>query len=203
MPLHTVTYASLPEMAIAPEAIGFDIDGVVADTMEAFIRLARDDYGHTVRPEDITCFEVEQCLDMPRETIGEIFGRLLDDPLGSGLRPMAGAVETITAMSRRGPVTFITARPEPAPLARWLETRFGREVSRRCRLITSGDHDNKADFIRACGLEFFVDDRARTCRMLAAEDGISPIVFDQPWNRGRHQLPTVRHWGEIRALCGV
>jgi uncharacterized HAD superfamily protein len=196
------THPGLPRQGIPPQAIGFDIDGVVADTMEAFIRIAREDYGYTVRPEDITRFEVEECLDMPRDAIAGIFERLLADPLGADLRPMAGAVETITAMSRSGPVTFITARPDTAPLSRWLAAHFGEETCRGFRLLSSGDHDNKAELIRACGLSFFVDDRARTCRMLAAE-GITPIVFDQPWNRGRHRLPLVRHWGELRALCGV
>lgn len=196
-------YPCLPAGPVPPQAIGFDIDGVVADTMEAFIRIAREDYGHTVRPEEITCFEVEDCLDLPREAIADIFERLLTDPVGSGLAPMAGAVENITAMSRSGPVTFITARPETKPLFRWLELHFGRRTCRNLRLLSSGDHDNKAEFIRACGLSFFVDDRARTCRMLANEEGINPIVFEQPWNRGRHRLPAVRHWGEIGALCGV
>jgi hypothetical protein len=33
------------------------------------------------------------------------------------------------------------------------------------------------------------------------EAGLSPIVFSQPWNRGRHELPEVDNWLAIRALC--
>ncbi|MCK5228099.1 MAG: hypothetical protein KAK02_07820, partial [Desulfobulbaceae bacterium] len=49
-------------------------------------------------------------------------------------------------------------------------------------------------------LKYFVDDRAQTCIMLDQE-GITPYVFSQPWNRGRHELETVKDWRGIRALC--
>jgi len=192
-----------PDSAIAPGTIGFDIDGVVADTMEAFIRLAREDYGITVHPEEITDFKVEECLDLDPEIIGEIFSRLLDDPLGVELAPMDGAPETIRDLCRFAPVTFITARPDPDPIAAWLNFHLGDETFRCCRLVASGDHDNKADFIRAHGLRYFIDDRAQTCRSLAAEKDITPIVFEQPWNRNKHDLFTVRDWQSIRALCAV
>ena len=69
-------------MKIHPGHIGFDIDGVVADTMEAFIRLADEDYGiNTIKPEDIICYMVEECLDVDPVMVDEIFGRLLDDPV--------------------------------------------------------------------------------------------------------------------------
>ena len=42
---------------IHPAEIGFDFDGVIADTVEAFIRIACEQYAHCgIRPEDITRF---------------------------------------------------------------------------------------------------------------------------------------------------
>ena len=56
---------------IHPAEIGFDFDGVIADTVEAFIRIACEQHGLCgIRPEDITRFAVEHCLDMD-ETIAE------------------------------------------------------------------------------------------------------------------------------------
>ncbi len=63
-----------------------------------------------------------------------------------------------------------------------------------------GDHDDKARHIKDLGLSTFVDDRAETCLQLR-QAGIRSIVFAQPWNQGRHDLPTVRSWDDIRALC--
>ena len=71
---------------IDPGLIGFDIDGVVADTGRAFIRIAGEEYGlHNISLDDITSFEVMDCLDVSRNIVEKIFTRLLDDPLDAGL----------------------------------------------------------------------------------------------------------------------
>ncbi|OQX14291.1 MAG: hypothetical protein BWK76_14945 [Desulfobulbaceae bacterium A2] len=185
---------------IHPELLGFDFDGVLADTAEAFLRLACEEYGECgFRLEDITSFEVEGCLSMAPARISAVFNRILHDSVGVGLRPMPGVVEALVDLSLRARVTVITARPEPEPVRRWLAEHLPARVCRRIQLIAMGAHDDKARHIRAAGLLHFIDDRAETCLQLARE-GLAPIVFHQPWNRGRHQLPEVGSWHEIRAL---
>lgn len=188
-------------MKIDPARIGFDIDGVVADTAEAFIRLARRDYGVVdLSLEDITDFRVEDCLPMAPATIDEIFNRLLEEPLAVDMRPMPYAVAVLTQMAELTPLTFVTARPSREPIAAWLKTHLGETIFSRCRLSAMGEHDDKASYIKEFGLEFFVDDRARTCQLLN-EQGITPIVYEQPWNRGRHNFRSVSSWLAIRNLC--
>ncbi len=186
--------------SIHPGQIGFDIDGVVADTMEAFIRIAREEHGVTVHPEQITAFQVEDCLDMDPAVVAEIFQRLLEDPLGAGLQLMPYAGRVLREFAGHAPLTFVTARPLAAPIAEWLRAMLGEEIHRQMRLIATGEHDDKTRHIKEMGIRYFVDDRAQTCLMLE-EAGLSPIVFSQPWNRGRHHLPTVENWLAIRALC--
>ena len=186
--------------SIHPGRIGFDIDGVVADTMEAFIRIAREEHGIAVHPEEITAFQVEDCLDMDPKVVGEIFRWLMEDPLGAGLQLMPYAGRVLREFARHAPLTFVTARPLAQPIADWLRVMLGEEAFRQSRLIATGEHDDKARHIRAMGLSHFIDDRAQTC-LLLEEAGFSPIVFSQPWNRGRHRLPMVENWLAIRALC--
>ncbi|MBU4263632.1 MAG: hypothetical protein KKC76_17390 [Proteobacteria bacterium] len=185
------------DKGIHPGLIGFDIDCVVADTMEAFIRLAMIDYGIKVLPEDITSFQVESCLAVPPSIIDEIFSRLLLAPVENGLKPMAHAVAVLTEMSACAPVTFITARPEREPVDRWLESNFPQDVYRNSRLVAMGKHDGKAQYVRELGLQYFVDDRVETCIELALA-GISPIVFAHPWNRGRHSFASIDSWLDIK-----
>lgn len=189
------------EMKIAPSEIGFDIDGVVADTMEAFIRLAARDYAIHVAPDQITDFLVEECLDLEPLVIENIFSRLMKAPLAEGLRPIPGALPVLHALAKESPLTFITARPDPTPIAAWLEKHLEPQVFSQARLVATGDHDGKAAYIRKLGLRYFVDDRPQTCQQLAAETDITPIVFSQPWNRGRHSLASVESWEEVRNLC--
>ena len=186
---------------IHPSRLGFDFDGVVADIAEAFIRLSCEEYGHcSFTLEDITHFEVEQCLDIDQEIVAEVFDRILVDSVGIGLLPMPGALDVLAEMTRQAPVTVVTARPEPGPVHDWLEWVMPPDVRKMIRVVAMGDHDDKARYVIDHGLEFFIDDRAETCSQLD-QAGINPIVFDQPWNRDRHSFSYVENWWQIRALC--
>ena len=188
-------------MKIPPNRIGFDIDGVVADTMEAFIRLADNDYKIEVSPPEITDFMVEECLNIDLDIIDDIFSRLLLDPLGSGLRPMPHSLVVLEELAQEAPLTFITARPEIKPINNWLEHHLSPGAYADIRLVATGDHDNKASHIRHMGLSHFIDDRSETCNQLALEKDICPIVYEQPWNTNKHRLTSVADWPEIKNLC--
>ena len=186
---------------IHPAEIGFDFDGVIADTVETFIRIACEQYAHCdIRLEDITDFTVEECLPMGAKIAESIFLQILRDSVGNGLQPMPGSVEVLSELSEQAPVTIITARPEIDPVHHWLDAFFSPAVRKNIRVIAMGDHDDKVRYIRGAGLSTFIDDRAATCLQLS-HAGLNPIVFAQPWNRNRHSLPSVRSWAEIRSLC--
>jgi len=188
-------------MKIASGKIGFDFDCVVADTMEAFIRLAAEDYGLEVLPEQITDFMVENCLDIDLEIVDDIFTRLIRDPLGAGLKPMADAIAVLDELAMVSPLTFVTARPYVEPVVEWLEFYLGGKGFAGVRLIATGDHDGKTGPIRKMGLSHFVDDRADTCNLLAGEIDITPIIYAQPWNFGKHRLDAVDNWRAIKKMC--
>lgn len=188
-------------MNIATDEIGFDFDGVIADTGEAFLRMACEEFNHcSFSLEEITSFQVEDCINMPMEHVEQIFYAILKDSLGCGLQPLPGAVEVISNMAMQGPVTIITARPLEQPVSDWLDHFFPAVTCKQIKLVAMGDHDDKARYITEHRLNYFVDDRVKTCLQLAANTAITPIVFKQPWNHGRHELESVANWQEIRAL---
>lgn len=186
---------------IDPKLIGFDIDGVVADTVEAFLRLAKQRHGiNEFTAAHITEFDVAKCLPIDPAIIDAIFATLLENPIDADLQPMPDAVAVLTSLSRYAPLTFITARPLHQPIADWLTHILGPATFSRSRLIAMGDHDNKSAYLKELDLQYFIDDRAETCVSLKAQ-GFSPVVFRQPWNQGQHHLPFVSSWREIEALC--
>lgn len=188
-------------LKVHPAEIGFDFDGVIADTAEAFIRIACEQYDHCgIRPEDITDFTVEHCLGMETDIAESIFLQILKDSVGTGLLPMPGSVEVLAELSNRAQVTIVTARPLAGPVHDWLRRMFSAGVYERMQVVAMGDHDDKVRHIRQLGLSTFIDDRAETCLQMHRA-GIRSIVFSQPWNRNRHHLPSVRSWQEIRSLC--
>jgi hypothetical protein len=113
---------------------------------------------------------------------------------------MDNAVSVLTEFSLQAPLTLVTARPTKEPIAEWLHSVLGDDVYRRVKLIATGEHDGKFPFIKNAGLSAFIDDRAPTCIQLA-EKGVQSIVFCQPWNEGKHCLPSVDSWLSIKDLC--
>ncbi len=186
---------------IDPASLGFDFDGVIADTAEVFIRLACEKYDFcNIRIEDITDFEVEQCLQIAPEIVQSIFMEVLLDSIGTGLQPMPDAIRVLGELTEQAELMVVTARPEAEPVYAWLEKFLPATTCSRIRIIAMGAHDDKAQHIKQAGLSHFIDDRAETCTQLS-NGGIGAIVFDHPWNKNRHCLPTVSNWQDIRALC--
>lgn len=188
-------------MSVIPaKQIGFDFDGVIGDIGHAFLHVACKTYGYcTLTLDQLSSFQIEESLNIPGEIIEAIFQEILEDSLATGLKPLPGAIETITRLSATGRVHVITARPILQPLEDWFAYYCSPSVLNKLTLIATGDHDNKAPFIRKLGLSHFIDDRLQTCQDLAAS-GLSPLVFCQPWNQGQHALPVVTNWTEIEAL---
>lgn len=187
-------------MSAPVQEIGFDFDGVIADTAEAFIRLACTEYGYcSFTQEDITNFELENCLAIPRELVEKIFTDILTDSIGTKLMPMPGAVECLEQFTLSSKVTIITARPLDNPVFDWLDRFFSIRARKNIRVVATGDHNDKVRHIHQHKLKFFIDDRAETCKQLVHEN-ITPFVFTQPWNKDRHNLRTVANWEEIQAL---
>lgn len=186
---------------VHPSKLGFDFDGVIADTGEAFIRLACEQYELCdFELEQITTFAVEDCLDMDTKVAESIFLQILNDSIGTGLRPMDGAVQVLGELTSKATVSIVTARSRPQPVYDWLKAIFPQTVLQRLEVVAMGDHDDKPRHVKQLGLTHFIDDRAQTCLQLK-EAGINSIVFSQPWNRLGHSLPTVTSWDDIRRLC--
>lgn len=179
---------------IDPASLAFDIDGVVADTMRLFLDIAREDYAIThIAYDDITHYMLEECLDLEADIIGEIIDKLLDGSRDDRLRPLRGATDVLTKLGRGfAPLCFVTARPTPGPIQRWMMKTLPFE-SAEVDITATGSFEAKADVLQGQGRRFFVEDRLETCFLLEAA-GITPILFKQPWNRQDHPFIEVDSW---------
>lgn len=197
------TLSQLAKQPISLGEIGFDFDGVIADTADSFLRIAGEKYGYpSLTKEDITNFELEECIDIPKDIVEKIFTEIMLDSIGTGVAPMAGAVETLSSFARQDRVTIITARPMDRPVHLWLEKYFEPQVLPGISVIATGDHNDKVRHIHANNIRYFVDDRVDTCKSLISEN-IVPIVYKQPWNEGRHNMAQVANWDDISNMVNL
>jgi uncharacterized HAD superfamily protein len=191
---------SLPAQ-IPRDRLAFDIDGVVADIMTTFLALARERYnqGHHLRYEHITTFALADCLDLPAWIIDELIRELIDRPHELPVSPFPHAVPVLTRLAREAPLLFVTARDRGRPIENWLHRNLALVPPSAIRVLATGDPDIKIHYLKDHGIQYFVEDRLETCFDLARE-GITPIVFAQPWNRRPHPFLEVAGWPELARL---
>ncbi len=189
--------------SIDPLKLAFDIDGVVAATMEVFLKIAREEYGiDNLSKEQITSYWLEKSLDVESHVVEEIVSRILHDPCGIGLEPIPGAREGLLKIASDTPLTFVTARPVGDPIREWLEALLPELPPNHINVVATGRHEDKARVLKEMKIRYFIEDHMETCRHLYS-NGIGAVVFDQPWNQEPEPFLRVRSWKEIMELIGT
>ena len=188
------------QITIDPAFLAFDIDGVVADTINLFLDIAKDEYNiHNIRYEDITRYILEQCLDIDTKIIDDILVKLLDGAYTSRLKPIDGSVGVLTRLAQNhSPVIFVTARPYLEPICEWIVNILPIEKS-AIDVVATGHFEAKLDVLLSKNILYFVEDRLDTCFLLK-DAGITPVVYKQPWNRENHPFVEVDNWRELESL---
>lgn len=185
---------------IDPASVGFDIDGVLADTMRLFLKIARQEYHiDHIQYDDITSYNLEQCTDIDPDIINAIVRQILDGTYRESLRPISGASEVLSRLVRsHSPLFFVTARPYPGPICSWIQETLSLEPA-LIEIVTTGSFEAKSQVLVSHRIKWFVEDRLETCFILRAA-GVTPIVFKQPWNRQPHPFAEVGDWRELESL---
>ena len=188
------------EKKIDPASIAFDIDGVIADTMGLFLDIARDEFHvNGVRYEDITCYNLVDCLGMDLQIIDAVVARILDGHYKITLKPIAGAREVLARLGNGyGPILFVTARPHLGPIYDWMLNLLPLDKT-SIEMIATGTSEAKTAVLLDRKIRCFVEDRLETCFALQPV-GITPVLFKQPWNREPHPFVEVNSWKELGAL---
>jgi len=185
---------------IPPSAVAFDIDGVIADTMTLFLEIARQDYAiEGIRLSDITSYDLAECLKIDTGILNEISLKIIDGAYRTPLKTMPGAASVLSMIAGcHSPVLFVTARPYPGPIIDWISENIGLRPE-QIDMITTGSFEGKAETLLDRGVSYFVEDRLETCFHLSTV-GVTPIVFQQPWNRRPHQFLEVNGWSALGGL---
>ncbi|MCD6225190.1 MAG: haloacid dehalogenase [Deltaproteobacteria bacterium] len=185
---------------IDPNSIAFDIDGVLADIASLFIEIARKRYNiKGIAYNDITSYELENCLDIDTEIVEEIIGGILSGRDADDVKPIPGASEVLTKVANNsGQLLFVTARPDSTSIYSWMQNILSVEPE-MIDIVATGAFEDKADVLLSRNKTYFVEDRLDTCFHLEVA-GITPLLFKQPWNRADHSFLEVGNWKELESM---
>ena len=186
-------------MNILPHEIAFDFDGVVADTFRLFVEIARSDYNADFAYEDIIDYEFLKVVAMDAGDASEIIERLTNYPHKLNLLPNEGAADILSRIAQNTSLLLVTARPVSEPVELWFEKNMPQIAPHSLHILATGENTAKLPVLKEQKISYFVEDRLDTCHLLA-QQGITPILFDQPWNRKPHPYTVVKSWDDISGL---
>lgn len=188
---------------IDSSAVAFDIDGVIADTISLFIEMASVEYDiNDIIYEEITSYSMESFNGIDPSVISEIFSRIIDGDFTLPLRPIKGAPEGVSKITRQnGSVLFVTARPRSDAILDWMKTQIPVDPE-LIEVIPTGSFEGKIDVLHDRNITCFVEDRLETGYLLD-DAGITPIIYNQPWNNTVHPFQKVNNWQDLNMLLGL
>lgn len=182
-----------------PVRWGFDIDSVVGDLSAVLERVAWEEFGVKVSRSQFTDFQLENCLPFEAEFIFRWISAALEPRWTLQMEPYPGAVEVLSEISRFQPLYFVTARPDSKGVFLWLQEKLAGVPRESIHVKAVGVSETKLPSLKQWNITHFVEDRLETCGIIA-ENGIIPIVFEQPWNLRPHPWRSVKGWDEIMEL---
>ena len=163
--------------------IGYDLDGVICNTMFAFHQFFRKKYDHWIFDSEKPEFRTPMPEDYDYKNIHDDIAEAINT-YQRFLYPHSGSIEAIREIQsrsgRRWPI-IITARSIKCYKAskEWLNKWLGDHV-----LVMVDGADNKMSWIDKFKLDYYVEDRYKTCLKMSK---VLKSVFmpDRPWNFGR------------------
>ena len=173
--------------------IAIDLDGVVINLIDVWLKRLGVKTGQTYSREQVTHFDFGNCIGLPMDTTyqsltPDIYEECTPEPGAEKYLPLLDAmvISPLVVVSKvsgsKHKQGFETAKTE------WLK-RYFPGIRFEFRYVRSGEakHPHVAD----CDL--FIDDYEDNFKDVTCEC----ILFDQPWNRHEHRFQRAFGWPKV------
>jgi 5'(3')-deoxyribonucleotidase len=189
--------------------IAIDIDEVLADQAEAFVRFSNERWGTHLRVEDYT----EHWAELWGLDIEKTLARrdeLFEDRIYQTLQPIPTASEVLRHLGHRFELCVVTSRSSTLrdDTHEWLKEHYS-DIFLDDSIHFSGiwddvDHTThtrtKADVLRKIQADYLIDDQPKHC-IGAAEAGVKGVLFgDYQWSKGVDLPPLVTRCKDWQAV---
>ncbi len=174
--------------------IAFDVDGVLADLVTAWLDRYNLDWGDSLTSEDIKAWDVH--LFVKPECWNKIYDYIEDPTIYDDVKPYEGALEAVEAIRNldRKPKIYFATTSTAGTLGRkyrWLKDHgFIKSLS---EYIEISDKE-------LLDVDKLVDDRPETIAKMKSGRG---VLFERPWNKDyvlRSGTSTISSWDNLVRL---
>ena len=179
---------------IKPLTIGIDIDATITEAYY-WIPWANAYFGRSIKPEQVTDYEVHRVLGISEEEYLAFYDRLGEVlHKESSIRP--GAVEVLKQLYSRHQLHYITARHQQ--MERVTKEWFHRHDVSGHGLHLLGTH-HKVEKAHELGCDLFIEDRYENAQAIA-ESGIDVLLMDCFYNQDlplHEQVKRIDNWQDV------
>jgi len=183
--------------------IGIDIDEVVAEFLESFLKFYNTKYNKEHRKEDFETYQFEDTIGGTHEDAVNLVKEFGNHYFFENLPLVDGAVEHVKELSKEYEIIFITARhpmfkeKTESFLKKYFEEIFSEVLYTGEAFAKYGI--TKADLCKERGIKIMIDDNKLFANELA-EKGVKVFLLDKPWNKNydKHEnIIKVKDWKEV------
>ncbi len=185
--------------------IGFDLDDVLLDMSDLILTHLNTQLNKNISKEDLTTFHyIEEVFGLNEDETNKYMEYLYSDAGHKNVRPVTGAVESISRIGKNNEIYIVTAKPDTLEknTKEWLNSHFlpvFKDVHFTNQYMSKKIQKRKSDICEAMGIQIFVDDSLSNAKDISSVN-IPVLLFDTPWNQ-TDVLPDlvkrVYSWDEI------
>lgn len=183
--------------------IAVDIDDTLAELQKSWLDYYNKVYGYEYIFEDIKHPDFAYIEDVDRNEAMKRLFEFYQSKAFDQLNTVFGAVEAIEKLAKKHELIIISAR-ETSILEKskkWLNKYFPDKFS---KVIHLGNYSkkqkvNKYEKAKELEVDVFIEDNLEQANQLA-ENGISVLLLDKPWNREPYDSNLIRRmisWKEV------
>lgn len=178
--------------------IGIDLDDVVFDSMNEFLKILKETHRIIFDFKEINSYSLHEIFNLTKEDIEKIMKKV--DWIN--LTTLETSKESILSLSKNHKIYFITSRTfeegtEESLTKHFSEFDFKLFFSSNPHAGTSGK--SKGEICEEFGIDLMIEDNYEHC-LSCAEKGIKTFLLEKPWNKNskyHKNIIRVKNWDEI------
>lgn len=185
--------------------IAIDVDDVLFDYLENFLKYVNNLKGTSFSKEDMTSFFFEKVSGFDREETINLHNSFHFSENFNEILPLEGSLESIDFLNKEGHNLFIiTSRSRDMEdlTKEWINRHFPKkftEILFSNHVFMHNKGISKKDFCLKYDIDIILEDSTHYAKE-CSESGINVILFDNPWNtnlKENKNIHRVNHWEEI------
>lgn len=184
--------------------IGIDIDQVLADTLETYLKFHNQKHNSNFKIEDCYSLNWWDVFGISEEQFVKDYDEFCETGVAQNIKPVKGSQEAIKMLRSKHDLIAITARPKSIAknTKEWINKHYPEIFSEIyfTRDKTLGDESMpKYQVCHNIGANILVDDSLEYAEDCALNN-IKVYLFDWPWNQKEilpESIVRVRHWNEL------